>query len=109
MKVKFKDWNCKLAINRYMRGNMPAISLVADGEPIAMATINLDIQPPEGSVWIKDYSENEGMANALIAAGVIEPAPTDVTRSNFVVITAYRLTAAAQATINSALGHPSQS
>jgi len=44
-----------------------------DGEPIAMATVNVVEQPNPPKYWIdvKDYSENAGMVLALMAAGII--------------------------------------
>lgn len=77
MKVKFKDWDCILKIGKYKNG-ATALSLIGTGEeigePIATCTVALIDRPiPEkGYVWIKEYSENEGMTEALIKAGVIE-------------------------------------
>lgn len=45
------------------------------GEPICTPSVCLrgyGITPREGYVFIKDYSENEGMVDALVAAEVIE-------------------------------------
>jgi len=44
----------------------------ADHMPCARATLNPDFLLPENHVAIKDYSENEGVLEALIAARVIE-------------------------------------
>jgi hypothetical protein len=80
--VKFSQWDC-LVIKGQYRNNRVALSLVAAsddpendisaGEPIATATVNLvneDI--PDGYAAIKDYSENEGMLDALVKAGIVE-------------------------------------
>jgi hypothetical protein len=80
MKVKFKQWDCKLKLMHY--GNLrPAFLLVdaEDGSPIAKGTVNVPEEPmgPD-EVIIKDYAENEGMSAALIDAGIIEPAPKRV-------------------------------
>lgn len=72
--VKFKDWNCKLRFRKYQNGRT-AIELVdaINGEPIAMATVNIpECALEEDEVIIKNYSENEGMLDALIGAGIIE-------------------------------------
>lgn len=46
--------------------------------------------PDEGCVWVKDYSENEGMWDALIKAGVIE-STYRTARQGFVVFKEGRL------------------
>lgn len=64
-------------------------------EPFATATVNMpDEECPENEVWVKDWSENEGMTEFLKDAGVIERTPTCYTNSGFVVVKRYRLTAA---------------
>ena len=76
MNVKFKEWNCKVIKCNYVTGHL-ALKLVdvEDGSPIATASVNLpattDIS--EGYVYIKDWSENEGMLKALTEAGIVEP------------------------------------
>jgi hypothetical protein len=75
MKIKFKNWDCILVQTKY--GNNDRIALILEdanggASPIATATINLINQPLEANeVIIKDYSENEGMYNTLLKAGVI--------------------------------------
>lgn len=81
--VRFKQWLCDLHITTYGTTGAPALELYAAaededtmlGEPVATATVNMpEIQLKPGQVIIKDYSENEGMYEALRVAGVIEPA-----------------------------------
>ncbi len=75
MKVKFKDWDCVIQSQHY-RNNRIALSLVdaTDGERIATATVNIPEMPLEdGEIFVKDYSENEGMLDALVAAGICQP------------------------------------
>lgn len=44
------------------------------GEQLCVATANGQGQrPDEGNVYIKNYSENEGVYEALLAAGIIGP------------------------------------
>jgi hypothetical protein len=51
-----------------------ALQLVSvSGEPLATATVALDALPEEGNVFIKDWSENEGVLAALQDAGVVGP------------------------------------
>lgn len=77
--VRYRSWNCTLWFGRYANGRT-AIRLMEcppdprDGSPIATATVNLPAEPVEsGRVIVKDYGENEGMLNALVEAGVVEP------------------------------------
>ena len=99
MNVRFKDWNCVLRFNRYVNGDTVSISLVdtVDGEPVAHATVNipgLDFD----EVTIKDYSENIGMVETLLSAGIIEK-PHRAVSSGFVIIPVARLSAVAIASL----------
>ena len=72
-RVMFLGYECKLQFGKYGNGRT-AIELVDahNGEPIATATLNMPRVPlAENQVFIKDYSENEGMLAALEAAGVV--------------------------------------
>lgn len=94
MKVKFKHWNC-VAVSGYYANGRRAIKLIEDPsrEQIAVATVNVvDCEPGEGAVFIKDYSENVGMADALIEAGIIHSDHVRTIGSGFVCISSYRLT-----------------
>ena len=94
MKVKFKQWDCVLVPRWYDNGRK-ALSLVGDPdrEPIATASVNLfDAACPDDCMYIKDYSENEGMADALILADVIYPTVITTVPSGFVTISLYQLT-----------------
>jgi hypothetical protein len=73
--VKFKEWLCTVEKAAYGNGR-PALVLrdAEDGEQVAVATVNLPGVPLNpGEVFIKDYSENEGMLAALVRAGIVEP------------------------------------
>lgn len=72
--VKFREWDCRVNFLTYTSNGRTAISLsdIESGEPIAMATVNMpDIPIDDNCVIIKDYSENAGMAEALMEAGII--------------------------------------
>lgn len=74
MKVKFKRWTGEIVQSNYQNNNRIALSLVDihDGSCIAIATVNVITERlAENEVIIKDYSENEGMYQALLDAGVI--------------------------------------
>jgi hypothetical protein len=72
--VVFAGYTCKMELGRYPNGNL-AISLVdiVSGQPVATATKNITgVVLGPGESCIKDYSENEGMVNALRKAGVVD-------------------------------------
>lgn len=78
--IRFKDWQCDIVKNKYFNGRT-AISLVSSidgddvckGEPIATATVNIpDVALSPDEVIIKNYSENEGVLDVLLKAGIVE-------------------------------------
>jgi hypothetical protein len=76
MIIKFKEWECIAHFSKYTENNRVAITLVdsMDGSPIAKATVNIGEAPlKDDEVIIKGWSENEGMQDALIEAGIIGP------------------------------------
>ena len=86
-------------VHKYGNGNT-AIQFLSNtegfDEPWLTATVNLGKSLPPELVPIKDYAENEDIAEMLIEANIIEPEPVDATISGFVVIHTYRLTEAFQ-------------
>lgn len=89
--IEFKKWRCHLYRGAYSNGRV-ALQLrdAVTGDPIAICTVNLpevDLEPSE--VLIKDWSENEGMADALQRAGVIHPPRGKVETGPYKVV-AYR-------------------
>ena len=73
--VTFNGFTGVLQFAEYFNGRT-AIMLVDsfEGEPIATCTVNVPTEPiEEGEVFIKNYSENSGMVESLVEAGVIEP------------------------------------
>ena len=82
--VQFSEWKCFLQLAKYSNDRL-AIQLVSAeenieeglflGEHIATSTVNLpNVEVAEDEIIIKDYAENEGMAQALEVAGYISPA-----------------------------------
>lgn len=61
-------------IGNYGDGS-PALALYDnEGEEAAVVTVSLagyNVTPPEGHVFIKNYSENEGVLKPLIEAGIL--------------------------------------
>lgn len=80
-KVQFRSWPCWVERRTYGHTNRIALMLVdaEDGEPVAVATVHMpDLALAADEVVIKDYSENEGMLECLVAADVISPPLRDV-------------------------------
>jgi hypothetical protein len=91
--VEFAGFKCEAVLDYYDREEYrPRIRLFTkDGEPVATATVNIpSYQCPESdSAFIKNYSENEGMLDALVDARIVlmgEDGPIDVVNSGFVWI-----------------------
>lgn len=85
-KIKFKKWDCILVFKKYDNNGRTAIELIntRDGSPVAIATVNIPSAPLErDEVIIKNYSENEGMLDALVSNGIVEPTGKKV-QSGFV-------------------------
>jgi hypothetical protein len=73
VEVDFAGYHCQLLLDRYREGGL-CLRLVNMDEfdRIAIATACLpDDPPPPGCIYIKDYSENQGMLQTLCHAGVI--------------------------------------
>jgi hypothetical protein len=71
--VRFKQWDCEVLQNRYNNGRT-ALFLVDEKsrESVAVATANLPDEPlAHDEVFIKDWSENAGMLQALEQAGIV--------------------------------------
>lgn len=73
MKIHFLNEDCTLAKGRYAATNGVSLQLMCeDGSLMAVATICLSgVTLEEGEVIVKDYSENSGMLDALVKAGVV--------------------------------------
>lgn len=76
--IKTKYWVSPEPIvvrkSRYMADQSIALMLTSNGAPVFTATVCLQGNtPPENHVWIKDWSENEGIRDELIRTGVIGP------------------------------------
>lgn len=73
--VNFIGYECQVKVSRYAHGLTPCLSLIdSEGMPVATATVNVsNLQLPPDCVVIKNYSENEGILEALIAAEIVKP------------------------------------
>ena len=75
-KVKFKGWVCDVVLSTYAVDQSNALLLLDSdtSERIATATVNLSgygVNLKGDLIPIKNYSENEGMLQTLLDAGVI--------------------------------------
>jgi len=72
--IQFLGYNCKVTFGYYKDENLAIMLIDAETkEPIADATSNLPTFPLKSyEVLIKNYSENEGILQALIDGGIIE-------------------------------------
>jgi|SRR5665213_2929692 len=70
--VNFLGEECTVELLTYANGRI-AIKLVSSkGEPWCVASTNLpDLPLGTNEAFIKDYSENEGVLNALCLAGIV--------------------------------------
>lgn len=81
----------KLSFAQYMNGNTAIHLTTTNGEPWGVATVNLGDPINPDHVLIKDYSENEGMADMLIDNGIIEPEPVASYNTGWVTVHEYKL------------------
>lgn len=100
-RVLFKHYDCVVVATRYAVNGAKALHLIGapgseyEGEPIATCTVNLPdatIKLSNDEIFVKNYSENEGMFSALVHAGLIEEKPTGIEVSGWVRIPIARLT-----------------
>lgn len=78
-------------VTRYATPENPALRLTTeDGMPFATASVNPTELLNPGEIGIKSWAENGGMADALMAAGIIGPVLRTL-HSGFVDITIHML------------------
>ena len=93
MKIKFKRWNCTVFPTFYVTENRKAIVLKDNEGVVATTTVNMPGYPcEEDQIYVKDYSENEGMLQTLIDNKIVFPDPINVLGGNFVSIPLMQLT-----------------
>jgi len=91
-KVEFLGYNCSLQLAQYPSGDK-AIQLISNGEPIARATVYVEgVQLGDDEACIKDYSENEGMLDALLKAGIAVNV-TRMVQANYATVPVVQLSA----------------
>jgi hypothetical protein len=65
----FKFFKESVRRNRYNDGQS---ALLADGDVLSVNLMDYNLICPKGHVFIKDYSEHVGLADALEEAGVVK-------------------------------------
>lgn len=83
IQTKYLDEPCAtVLLGEYSTNGTPAIVIEdAHGERLCVATANLESYgeiPQEGHVFIKNWSENEGILGALVKADIISAPVRDV-------------------------------
>lgn len=62
--------NVTAEVGTYAESGRVAIRLVCNGEPLCTVTVNLpDFDPVPGAVFVKNWSENEGLLAELVRLG----------------------------------------
>ena len=72
--LEYKNYEVVLELGEYENGNL-AIQMfdTADNVPVATCTVNIeDMDMGNGEVFIKNYSENEGMFNWFKKNNLVE-------------------------------------
>jgi len=87
MEIEFLGCKCIITKEKYCNGRTAlGLTEVDTGEPFATATVNLpEINLAQNEIAIKNYSENEGILQVLIDAGVIGKPKYEI-QSGFVSI-----------------------
>ena len=78
--IQFHNQSLSVDLSQRYRNNRIAIELFdSDGEPYMVASVNLPQYPcPDEHTFIKDWSENEGILDALVSQGIVELTGTTV-------------------------------
>ncbi len=70
--AKYITGEVELKFSKYQNGSLAIQAFSLYGEPEFTATVALDELPPNGYVFLKGWSENEGIPDALEKAGIVE-------------------------------------
>lgn len=91
-KTKYHEYpNCEFVAARYCNGNLALQVISSDEGPITTCTVNPGFAIEDNAIAIKNYSENDGMADTLNEMGIIGRELYRV-QSGFVEIPIYELT-----------------
>lgn len=70
--VNFMGEELNVKLSKYANGQNAMQLVDQDSHPFMTASVAHDVNIPDDCVIIKNYSENEGILQALIEAGIIE-------------------------------------
>lgn len=78
--VKFGQWNCVIKKTKYVDNDNLALVLLdkEDSSLIAYVTVNTGAKFPSDIAAVKNYSENQGMLEAITEAGLVEEVITEI-------------------------------
>ena len=73
IRASFMQWDCEVQRLEYPGGRTALVLIDArDGDQVATVTVNLPDQPlGANEVFVKDWSENDGMVAAMERAGIL--------------------------------------
>jgi len=73
--IQFCSCPCVVQKHQYVEGGQALLLVHAiEGDPVAKATVYVEgVKLAPDEAIIKDYSENEGMLEVLVGAGIVEP------------------------------------
>jgi len=71
-KTKYTDEEVELHFGQYDDKSVAIQAVSLEQEPLFTATVCLDEPAKEGHVFLKGWSENEGVPEALVKAGVVK-------------------------------------
>jgi len=72
IKSKYVNGPMYLTMGEYGDGSPALIINTPSGEEVAIATVRLDVPPRAGYLWLKGWSENEGIPAALEDCGLVK-------------------------------------
>ncbi len=61
-----------LEFGKYPNGSASISGMSLQGEPLFKATVAVDKLPANGCVFLKGWSENEGIPETLVKAGIVK-------------------------------------
>lgn len=73
-KMDYEQYKAVVMRSKYMNNDNLALMLIdeEDGSPIATITVNTEDKLPEGFGYVKNYSENAGIMEALQEEGLVK-------------------------------------
>lgn len=106
--------NVELTLTHYRNGQLAMqLYCAMDDEPdqmeplMTVSTCIIDREIPPNAIWVKDYSENEGILDWLISNAIVEQEACATAPAGYTVVTAHHLTARFMLEVGDALNRES--